>query len=174
MLDISIGAGIQPVKITINPKLAIVQADGDIKSSAKAELTSFVTAITTATTVAILRVIIIIFETLFKRLYLPAIKINIQAKIIIKLRILIVSFIGIKYPNRLAANIETAAVFTTAAITAKIVKSHNQLFPKEAYPSIKLFFVAIVYCTFAKKNGYLKKFIKSINIAKLQPNSAPA
>ncbi len=54
------------------------------------------------------------------------------------------------------------------------VKSHNQLFPKEAYPSIKLFFVAIVYCTFAKKNGYLKKFIKSINIAKLQPNSAPA
>lgn len=40
--------------------------------------------------------------------------------------------------------------------------------------SIKLFFVAIVYCTFAKKNGYLKKFIKSINIAKLQPNSAPA
>ena len=25
MLDISIGAGIQPVKITINPKLAIVQ-----------------------------------------------------------------------------------------------------------------------------------------------------
>ena len=36
------------------------------------------------------------------------------------------------------------------------------------------FFVAIVYCTFAKKNGYLKKFIKSINIAKLQPNSAPA
>ena len=119
MLDISIGAGIQPVKITINPKLAIVQADGDIKSSAKAELTSFVTAITTANTVAILRVIIIIFETLFKRLYFPAIKINMQAKIIIKLRILIVSFIGIKYPNRLAANIETAAVFTTAAITAK-------------------------------------------------------
>ena len=40
MLDISIGAGIQPVRITINPKLAIVQTDGDIKSSTKAELTS--------------------------------------------------------------------------------------------------------------------------------------
>jgi hypothetical protein len=63
---------------------------------------------------------------MMESLYLPAIKINIQAKIIIKLRREIVSFIGIKYPNKLAANIETAAVFTTAAITAKTVKSHSQ------------------------------------------------
>ena len=121
--EISIGAGIHPIKATKNANLLNSHGEGATKSGAATPWIPLrIKAITTALTVVTVKAIMMIFDKLSNRRYFPNNKMPVVTRITNELNTGIGSGIGVINVKIAAVNNPTAAVLITVA---KMFKARN-------------------------------------------------